>query len=212
MKNKVSYTAVNTFETLNSLTDSTKNIWFVFHGMGYLSRYFLRHFQGLPAQENYVIAPQAPSKYYLDSGFSKIGANWLTREHTVSEMENILSYLDAVMEHISPPEHLNIVVLGFSQGVSIASRWVARRKIDCHKLILYSGGIPKDIRKEDYNFLKANTEVYLVHGDSDPYLNPERLALEEEKFNRLFGGKGRITTFEGGHSLIPTIVEKIVDP
>ncbi len=206
----MSYTAVNTFETLNSLTDATSNIWFVFHGMGYLSRYFLRNFQGLPAHENLVIAPQAPSKYYLDSRFSKIGASWLTREHTEREMENVLSYLDAVMEYISPPEDLNKVVLGFSQGVSIASRWVARRKINCQKLILYSGGLPEEIHKGDFDFLSQDTEVLMIHGDQDPYLNPGRLAREEEKFYSVFQGKGRKIAFEGGHTLIPSIIETIV--
>lgn len=206
----MSYSTVNTFDTLNTLGDTTRNIWFVFHGMGYLSRYFLQNFQGLSKDENFIIAPQAPSKYYLDERFSKIGASWLTRERTEREIENILSYLDAVVDHLSIPKDLNKVVFGFSQGVSIASRWVARRKINCHKLILYSGGLPEEICREDFEFLSQDTKVLMVHGDQDPYLNPGRLEREEEKFDQVFQDKGQKIVFEGGHTLIPSILKNII--
>ncbi|MEN8798226.1 MAG: esterase [Flavobacteriaceae bacterium] len=210
--NKVSYTTVNTYDTLNTLSDSTQNIWIVFHGMGFLSRYFLKNFQGIPKNENFVIAPQAPSKYYLDDRFSRIGASWLTREQTEGEMLNNLSYLDAVFDHLSLPEDLNLIVLGFSQGVSIASRWVAKRKINCQKLVLYAGGLPEELRREDFDFLAGDTDILMVHGDHDPYLSPERLKREEEKLYRVFQHKARKMVFEGGHIISPAIIENIVGP
>ncbi len=211
VKHEVSYTTVNTFDTLNTLSDATENVWFVFHGMGFLSRYFLKNFQGLPKNENYIIAPQAPSKYYLDDRFTRIGASWLTREETEREIENNLCYLDAVFEHLSLPNNLNLIVLGFSQGVSIASRWVARRKINCQKLILYAGGLPDELHEEDFVFLSKETDIQMIHGDRDPYLSPERLIREEEKLNLVFRQNARKVVFEGGHALIPSIIESIVD-
>jgi len=208
---RVSYTTVNTYDTLNTLCASTKNIWIVFHGMGFLSRYFLRNFQGLPKSENFIIAPQAPSKYYLDDRFSRIGASWLTREETEGEIENNLAYLDAVLGHLSLPENVNPIVLGFSQGVSIASRWVAKRNIDCRKLVLYAGGLPEELDREDFDHLSQDTDVLMIHGDSDSYLSPERLKREEEKFYRVFQQKARKLVFEGGHAIIPAIIENIVD-
>ena len=68
MSNKektVSYTTQNTYLTQNKLGPKTKNVWLVFHGIGYLSRYFVKYFNGLDPEENYIIVPQAPSKYYL---------------------------------------------------------------------------------------------------------------------------------------------------
>ena len=44
---EITYTTRNSYSTLNTLTERTKNVWFVFHGMGYLSRYFLRYFKHL---------------------------------------------------------------------------------------------------------------------------------------------------------------------
>ena len=66
MKEKeISYQITNTYSTLNELTEKTKNVWFVCHGIGYLSRYFISYFEGLNPEENYFIAPQASSKYYV---------------------------------------------------------------------------------------------------------------------------------------------------
>ena len=59
------YTTTNTYTTLNNIGPKTKNVWIVFHGIGYLSRYFINYFNTLNPNENYIIAPQAPSKYYL---------------------------------------------------------------------------------------------------------------------------------------------------
>ena len=47
--------------------------------MGYLSRYFLKYFKGLNPEENYIIAPQAQSKYYVSSNFKHMSFNWWKR-------------------------------------------------------------------------------------------------------------------------------------
>src|SRR5690554_1805092 len=125
------YTASNSYSTLNSYTPKTKNVWIVFHGMGYLSKYFINYFSDLDPDENYIIAPQAPSKYYQDKTFRRVGASWLTREDTEFETENILNYVDSVYKKEFQAAVPNLFVLGYSQGVSIAARWVARRKIQC---------------------------------------------------------------------------------
>ena len=140
----VSYSNTSTYETLNQLTDKTKNVWVVFHGIGYLSRYFLRYFDELPEEENYVIAPQAPSKYYLKNDYKYVGASWLTKENTGQEIQNIFSYLAAILEKEKISTNTNVIVFGFSQGVSIATRWLAKTKQSCSKLILYAGGIPEE--------------------------------------------------------------------
>ena len=63
---QVSYQTANTYTTLNARTDKTENVWVVFHGIGYLSKYFLKYFRHLDQEKNYIVAPQAPSKYYLN--------------------------------------------------------------------------------------------------------------------------------------------------
>src|SRR5690606_18584419 len=135
IEKQVHYNTSNSYSTLNSFTEKTKNVWMVFHGMGYLSKYFINYFSELDPVENYIIAPQAPSKYYQDKAFKHVGASWLTRENTLMETQNILNYVDAVVEKEIIARTKNRIVLGYSQGDSIAARGVASRKVQCNKLI-----------------------------------------------------------------------------
>ena len=207
---QVSYTSTNTYETLNELGDQTKYIWIVFHGMGYLSRYFLRNFAHLPENEHYIVAPQAPSKYYMDDRFKNVGASWLTRENTDIEIENVLSYMDAVHASLQIPAHARVIIFGFSQGMSIAARWVARRKIACHKLIFYAGGIPRELKADDFEFLPKEIPIIMIHGTRDPYLTPERLAAEEARLAELFKGRATKLVFEGGHEILPSQLDRLL--
>ena len=88
-----------------------------------------------------------------------MGASWLTRENTQMETQNILNYIDEVYSKERVGKTTTLIVLGYSQGVSIATRWVASRKIQCNKLILHSGGIPNELEPEDFEFLSTKTEV-----------------------------------------------------
>ncbi len=165
---EITYTTSNSYSTLNTLTDTTKNVWFVCHGMGYLSRYFLRYFKQLNPKENFIIAPQAPSKFYIQPKMH-VGANWLTRNDTGAGMDNILNYFDAVLEAEHIPEDINFIVLGYSQGVSVAMRYLAKRQLQCHELVLHSGGIPKELVPKDFEYLSKETKVKLIYGTDDEY-------------------------------------------
>ncbi|APY07349.1 esterase [Winogradskyella sp. J14-2] len=198
VEKEITYTTRNSYSTLNTLTKHTKNVWFVCHGMGYLSRYFLRYFKHLNAEENYIIAPQAPSKYYIQPKMH-VGANWLTRDNTESGMQNILNYFDAVFEAENIPENKNLIVLGYSQGVSVAMRYLAKRQLQCSQLVLHSGGIPKELTAKDFEYLSKDTKVKLIYGTEDEYLDAERIAQESQRAEELFGKRLKILPFEGKH-------------
>lgn len=206
---KVSYQISNSYSTLNQFTSKTRNVWVVFHGIGYLSRYFLKYFTELDPDENYIIAPQAQSKYYLKDEYRHVGASWLTRENTESEIENMLAYLEEVYRAEQLKDAPNLILMGYSQGVSVVTRWVARNKIECSKLILHSGGLPTELQPEDFQFLK-NTEVALVYGTRDEYLNEERLTSEKVRAKKLFGENIRIISFDGGHEVNKKILSEFV--
>jgi predicted esterase len=207
---RISYTSRNTYSTLNHLSDRTKNVWFVFHGIGYLSRYFLKYFDGLSPEENFIIAPQAPSKYYLNSEYKHVGASWLTREDRQVSMENIISYLDGIYEKEAFPANCNLIVFGFSQGVSVAMRWVATRKIPCNHLVLYAGGIPDELTKNDFDFLPSSTKITAVVGDADEYLTTERLVGEKLKINSIFGDKAEQIIFPGAHEVKKELILALI--
>ena len=205
---EISYTTINYYSTLNALTKSTKNVWFVCHGLGYLSRYFLKYFKSLNPDENYFIAPQAPSKYYLKSNFKYVGSCWLTKENSGRDTENVMQYFDSIFENEMLPKHLNLIVFGYSQGVSVAMRYVAKRQLNCTKLFIHSGGIPKELEVSDFSFF--NSEVKLICGNEDAFLNEERLKSEIKKAKLLFKNKVEVILFDGKHEVNIDIIKNLV--
>ncbi|GLU44990.1 alpha/beta hydrolase [Allomuricauda sp. NBRC 101325] len=207
----VTYTTENTYLTKNELSPKTKNVWLVFHGYGYLSRYFVKYFNGLPPEENYIIVPQGPSKYYLKNEFKYVGASWLTKENTTTDIKNVLSYIDAVLQAESIPTDVNFILFGFSQGVSIAARWLAQHNMSCKLVVLYAGGIPNELTPADFDFLDFDkTSIKIIYGDNDEFLTPDRLEAEHVKYKNLFQGKAEIITFEGTHEVKPEIIEGLL--
>lgn len=207
IEKEISYYHTNSYSTLNTLSSKTKTIWFVCHGMRYLSRYFIKYFKTLNADENYIIAPQAPSKFYIEPSFKHVGANWLTKEDTKTETENIMRYFDAIFESESIPANTKLIVLGYSQGVSVAMRYVAKRQLQCDELVLLSGGIPKELNNEDFKFYKGN--VKLSYGTNDEYLNEERMQYETDRIKELFGNKVNIISFNGKHVVNLELIEAL---
>jgi predicted esterase len=205
----ISYITQNTYATLNELTPKTTYIWVIFHGIGFLSRYFLKYFAGLNPEENYIIAPQAPSKYYLNEQYRHVGASWLTKENTATEINNLMSYMDSVIAAENLPENCKLVVFGYSQGVSIAMRWVALRKIQCDHLILYAGGIPNELTEDRLKHLDDNCTVKIIMGDKDEYLTEERMEQERKKIDLLFGERAQLHLFDGGHEIRKELINDL---
>ncbi len=207
---EVSYKATNTYTVKNQHSNATKNIWVACHGLGYLSRFFVNYFKSLDAEENYIIVPQAPSKYYQGKDFKHVGASWLTRENTLLETQNVLSYLNAVADEQNLLQNTGkLVVFGFSQGVSVALRWAAHTQINCKAIVIHSGGIPKELRAEDFSFLDTGTKVYLLYGTKDEYITEQRINEEREKAETLFGDRLKIISFDGPHIVNTELILKI---
>ena len=210
IEKEASYSTINSYSTLNTLTDKTKNVWFVCHGIGYLSRYFIKYFDKLNSDENFIIAPQAHSKYYLGSAYKHVGSSWLTKENTATEIENVMRYFDAVLEAENLPSNINLIVLGFSQGVSVTARYVAKRKLKCNQLVLFAGGIPKELNPDDFAFLTNETKVSFIYGTQDEYLSTRFLGDAKQRFYDLFGNDAKIITFEGKHEVPKEVINKLV--
>lgn len=210
LEKEVLYKTTNTYSTINQKTENTKNIWISYHGLGYLSKFFINYFQHLNEKDNYIIAPQAPSKYYQGKSFKYVGASWLTKENTKKETQNVLNYLHEVYKNEQLQDSLNkLIVFGFSQGVSVALRWVAHHKINCKAILIHSGGIPKELTASDFSFLSENTKVYLIYGTQDEYINEQRINSEKQLAENLFGNRIKTVPFEGKHIVNTTLLTKI---
>ena len=210
MEKQVTYTASNSYTTINTLSKNTNNVWVVFHGIGYLSRYFSTFFDSLPEKDNYIIIPQAPSKYYLKNEYKHVGASWLTKENTEVETNNVLQYIDTIMAQEELPTSANLIVLGYSQGVSIATRWIATRKINCKHLVLYAGSIPKELTKNHFLHLTEETKLTIIVGNNDHLIPAEKLQSELSFAQSIFEREIEVITFDGGHEVQKSIINNLV--
>lgn len=200
-ENTISYQTTNTYTVLNTLKSSTQNIWVACHGIGYLSKYFIGYFEHLNKDKNYIICPQAPSKYYQDKQFKYVGASWLTKENTQQEIENVLNYLDALFAKEEKSfQNKRLILMGYSQGVSVVLRWLAYRNIVCDDLVIHSGRIPSELSPVHFKKL-INTKVHLVYGDEDEYLNNQILDAQIDFAKSLFPNQPQVHQFKGKHEV-----------
>lgn len=206
---EISYTTTNSYSTLNHYSNLTKNVWFVCHGMHYLSRYFLKYFKDLNKEENYIIAPQAPSKCYLKSNFKHVGASWLTKENTLKDTDNIMRYFDEIMAHEKISNNVNLIVLGYSQGVSVTLRYVVKRQLKCAHIIIMSGGVPAELTSDNFKFLNTTTKIIFTYGDKDEYFDSLRIKKELNLAKKLFGQSLHIVPFEGTHAVNKNIINTL---
>ncbi|MCO5247367.1 MAG: dienelactone hydrolase family protein [Chitinophagales bacterium] len=186
--------------TLGTLCEQTENIWIVFHGYGMLARYFIKKFEDLDLKTNFIIAPEALSKFYQSGFTGRIGATWMTSEDRENEIKDYTNYIESVFQKLIANQRRNkrLIAFGFSQGVSTLFRWAntSHHKID--KLAAWSGTIPQDVLD---NYQLDNSQLYLFYGNQDPFLSEKRI---QEYLQQL--GKKNITfninEFEGGHQII----------
>ncbi len=194
------------YSSLFERTDQTETVWVVFHGIGYLSRYFLRHFSHLDPVRNYILAPQAPSLYYLNDSYTHVGASWLTREQTRRNMENLLGFLDRLWEAEKLEEAPRLVFFGYSQGVSVLTRWVAHSRLACDRLVLYAGKLPDELGPEHFAHLAPGATVEMLYGHSDPYLERWDRQKQEQHARHVFGERLAWSYYQGGHELRPELI------
>ncbi|MEL7146169.1 MAG: hypothetical protein AAFO69_07360 [Bacteroidota bacterium] len=200
--------------TLNELTEQTKRVWLVCHGYGQLVRYFHRKFKVLDAEDNFLIFPQGLSKFYLP-GHQRVGATWMTKEDRLTEIENQYIYLDRVLEEALGEDFegelskLEFHFFGFSQGVATILRYAAYRRLPIKRLILWAGGIPPELSSKDFDFLPADASAHLLLGDKDQYYTSEAYREHVIKAKEMMGNAVQFTIFNGGHDVIPEVLQQL---
>jgi predicted esterase len=123
----------------------------------------------------------------------------MTREHRLAEIADYVDYLDDAVAAVARPG-ARVVVLGFSQGVTTAARWVAQGRTALHRVVFWAGELPKDVDPAATSTRWPSAGVDLVVGERDEF----RQWIGAEGQVRRFEGAGipaRLTTFAGGHRL-----------
>ena len=158
--------------TYGQLTEKTKLVWIVTHGYGFLAEFFIKKFEELNPDENFVIVPEALNRFYLKDMSGRVGASWMTTEDRENEIKDYILYLDNVYETLISQTSAKIVGFGFSQGAATIARWALQTHNRLNRIVFWGGSIPNDCLND---IPKLNSlHPYLLVGDSDEFITPER--------------------------------------
>lgn len=198
------------YHTLGNAS-SAREIWFVIHGYGQLARFFLSAFEGME-DDRFIVAPEGLSRFYTDDTFSRVGSSWMTREDRDEEIADQINYLDELARSVRRecPTTATIHVLGFSQGVSTASRWARLGSTSISHLVLWGGSMPPELEADDLRKQWSAIRIDLVHGSEDALVNEEKLLQNEAKL-RAAGLRFGSQRFPGGHELDPVVIGRLFE-
>jgi predicted esterase len=194
--------------TLGPETGTARELWIVLHGYSQLAERFLRPFVALDDGATLVVAPEALSRFYLETTPAgrhgdTVGATWLTREDREADLADHLRYLDQLVRHLHDGfatwrPRLN--VLGFSQGSVMAARWMAQGTLHPDRLVLWGTPLPRDVPPELLAPRLGATRVELVAGDQDPFVPAGTIEAGAGALAAL-GATARARRFAGGHAM-----------
>jgi predicted esterase len=186
-----------------------RRVWFVLHGYGQLASRFLRPFDGLVPADTCVVAPEGLNRFYRDmpkadgSHLQKVGATWMTREAREDDIADTLHWLDTVHAAIIATRSVEAVgVLGFSQGVATATRWIAQGAVRPSAFVVWAGGLATDVPQHTLRERLRQVEVTFIAGDHDPFLTDESRPQAVAAL-RAIQSQAREVTFHGEHVLDP---------
>jgi predicted esterase len=184
-----------------------KKVWFVLHGYGQLPAYFIRKFQHLDPDENFVVAPEGMHRFYLNGTSGRVGASWMTKEARTDDIADNINYLNKLWSELCQLGNFQEkILLGFSQGGATAARWHELGNFSARTFILWASVFPPDLDFRANKSAFAQSKNYFVLGNEDPYYANEQKdqvleTMEDLQFETLF--------FEGKHELNTTILKQI---
>ena len=198
------------FASLGDKSADIDELWFVLHGYGQLASHFISKFEAIHAQNRFIVAPEALSRFYTRRAPNNVGASWMTSEAREHEIGDYLGYLNQVALFVYDMlgKRPKTTVLGFSQGATTASRWVTLGRLPVHRLILWGGDIAQDLNLEEFGPLLSQINPIFVVGNNDTYLTKERVAQEETRM-RTHTISYELITFDGGHVIDPDVLRTI---
>ena len=196
---------------------AAREVWFVLHGYMQLARRFLRRFEAIQAPGRLFVAPEGLSRFYVRSGGGRhgaesvVGASWMTREDRETEIADYVAYLDVLADEILAEADggAEVTVLGFSQGVATASRWVTLGRVRPRRLVLWGDFLPPDLNMARAAEALRPVDVVLVRGTEDGALESEELAAAEAERVEEAALSARHVVYAGGHDIDTDTLSKL---
>ena len=188
-----------------------KHFWICLHGYGQLADWFGKRFERWASKERLFVFPEGPHRFYIKGTAGRVGASWMTKEDRLNDIEDQFAYLEALTSDYLKqlPEKVQIHVLGFSQGVATALRWIDKSNLPFNSLVCWAGTFPPDI---DYKLNASKFQGINMHacfGDTDEFISTEKA---RELVNQLQGQSININThfYAGGHRLKLELLDKLI--
>ena len=157
------------------LNENTKYIWLVIHGYAQTAENFISSFANL-SNEHFVIAPEGLNRFYSRGFSGNPVASWMTSLERESEINDYLNYLNQLLSHFT--ENLtpkpNILLLGFSQGVSTQTRFLNQAKVKIDYSVMVAGEIGKEFQEKLPHSLITLKSLFLI-GNEENILKTETL-------------------------------------
>jgi predicted esterase len=191
--------------TLGHLGLQTKEVWLVMHGYAQLAAEFIKDFEVLSDGTRFIVAPEGLNKFYARGFGGKPAATWMTSEDREAEITDYINYLTDLYQYLDIPLQVKVVVLGFSQGVATASRFIhhTNQKIDA--FVVYAGEIASELVNPISNKIKCLPVTYIT-GINDPFITPEKHQKVHELMHQL---QAKIIEFDGGHEIKKEVLLKL---
>ena len=207
-KKNISISKKARYFQLGKISEQTKTIWFVFHGYGMLSEYFIKKFKSLENNETVIISPEALSRFYIGENYDRVGASWMTKEDKLDDIDDNITYLNSLFESTTKNidlNSINIHVLGFSQGGATACRWILNSNIKINSLGLWGADIPIDCLTENNREKWEQFKTTLIVGKKDEFISEENI----KKFARLLNSYNLnyvLIEYDGTHKITEEVL------
>ncbi len=197
--------------TLGKPGNHVRQVRFVCHGYGALATEFLARFLPLDDGTRLIVAPEGLSRYYTDHAEQEVGASWMTSEDRLAEITDYVSYLDGLYDHVCAELDLGSVavyVLGFSQGVHTAARWLTHGAVMPQRMILWGHVLPLDMDFEVAWGKLEDSRLTFVIGTRDRTIAPATVEAMEERLLE-HGIPYETIHFNGGHRLDERVLKSL---
>ena len=198
--------------TVGQLDAQRKHLYVCLHGYGQLASFFAKSFEPYASKTRCFLVPEAPHRFYLDGTSGRVGASWMTKEDRLSDIEDQFLYLEKLLKSVLPKLSTNckIHVLGFSQGVATAMRWLEKSNLNCQTIVCWAGTFPPDVNSIANHQRFKNTQIFGVFGDTDAFIPQEKA----KEMLADWQNQGMAITpiyYEGGHKLIAPVLKNLIE-
>jgi predicted esterase len=214
-ENHIKVTRTARYYTLGEINENTRIVWIVLHGHKMLAGDFIKAFEELASNGDFVIAPEALSRLYVKGDYGNVGANWMTKEDRENEISDYVNYLDELYEKEIAPHKKNfsfeVNALGFSQGAATLSRWLTYGHstplmTKVNKAIFWCGNLAHDVEYSKSEQFK-NTSIYLIFGNKDKYYPADFYKTQVELLQK-HGIEPKTHVFNGGHEIRMEVMQE----